>query len=171
MQAQGGRARRRRRPLRLHPRRLQVHRIRQVSRHMVVVRGMGFESASDHSFHPLNSPWVCNCDHPWADHTQRTVEVDIHAPLAASVAASNEFQVRGFICTCFGFRVACMHERRACEPPTRSQSNSQYKLNHPKHTTHRSGGRTSACRCPATAVPAAPRPRGEWLGKHSPIMA
>ena len=28
------------------------------------------------------SPWVCNCDHPWASHRQETVEKEFH-PLSA----------------------------------------------------------------------------------------
>lgn len=41
------------------------------------------------------SPWVCNCDHAWANHAQRVVEVDLNAPpSSASLLPAGEFQVR-----------------------------------------------------------------------------
>lgn len=43
----------------------------------------------------FDSPWVCNCDHAWAAHAQRVVEVDLNAAGASSLLASaSEFQVR-----------------------------------------------------------------------------
>lgn len=27
------------------------------------------------------SPWICNCDHPWADHAQEVVTKQIRHPL------------------------------------------------------------------------------------------
>jgi hypothetical protein len=28
----------------------------------------------------FSSPWVCNCDHPWTDHQQREVRVQVSIP-------------------------------------------------------------------------------------------
>lgn len=53
-----------------------------------------WRATTEHCIHSTqHSPWICNCDHPWSNHSQRVVEVDLNAP--PSLAPSmNEFQVR-----------------------------------------------------------------------------